>query len=45
MRSISNALGCGVRMSASGATNDEEGEELRQKFVAAMDAENNRNNP
>ena len=39
VRSISNALGCGVRMSALGATTGEEGEELRKNILAAMDVE------
>ena len=39
VRSISNVLGCGVRMSALGATMDEEGQDLRENVLAAMAAE------
>ena len=36
VRSISNTLGCGVRMSALGTSTDEESTELRNNFLTAM---------
>ena len=36
VRSISNTLGCGVRMSALGATTDEESTELKNNFLTDM---------